>query len=1018
MTMLRKSAVVIALYLLVTIASFSLFGAAAQALGEPPRLETASPGQAGDAPESWIFPDRGDPLRNRTEICVKAPDRAVKISRSFPEKEQPDLDFGYNDFLDIGVQLMPGYTGGLELQYVTAKTPEAGKRRSVIIPAAALKADGAPHVYRLDLGLEVWWRGQLQEITVATPPGVPVTAAQFLSLTLGDVPGDQGYTLDYGDQPDPTVKTHERKPGAPDYKAFDGKEGGVYYTHDSKHFQLMWDRVSYDRGWKDDMIRPNLRNAEEVWQNHTKRLKMKPPQHPQWVCLPRIPFTTWNTAAHGGIEFGLNVGPWALRPEPPSWVLPHEIAHVFQGMMPKGQLAGWHEAHANYCLENYLQHFWPFFGERVAQATLGPWTFYAMPHANFCYFTWPIFRYLEENPDHLPGLGPGTVDRVFAGGENEDTSGNADKRMNELGLDLKTIYGNYARRNVNWDYDNQNGLRKAETPNWKTEGRPTHALFAVPDRPGWWRPPRCETPQQFSYVIHELVPTSGSRSVSVTFEGVDYAARQSDWRASLVAVDRDGISRMSELWNKGMKRFDLKENDAHLYLAVAATPGDVVPGSGDGGEFDYLTHPFRWRFLYEVKIEGAVPLPIKPLVQPTGLPHHVHPNGGGFVQNTAKVDASAFVGPQAMVLDCAKVLGKARIEDFGVVRETAAIKDEAIVSGYAKVAGNVTVEGRARVRDRVEIGGGANIPYITGQARLLDSARAEMYPTLADACTLEGNALMLGREPKDGYLGGSAVLAGDGLMEVVSTNGFFSGRQAYAWTPSWVPKMQNNSRPGLYAAFRFDSDLGDIAKDLHGASDAILRGKPKWINELAGRHGVLTLDGRSQHLLLPPSCSDLQDFTLSLWIYPEFLRRQTLICFSGGAKGAARLEMSSPGGNLSWVMGDGTRTEELTTREKLLPKAWRHVAVTSEKGLVKLWIDGKPVEQKTFTLSLARIQAPGLQTSVQRNLIGWDGTRQEKGLFNFSDDGNLRRFCGAIDNVAVFVKPLSEIEMKEFIFEN
>ena len=40
---------------------------------------------------------------------------------------------------------------------------------------------------------------------------------------------------------------------------------------------------------------------------------------------------------------------------------------------------------------------------------------------------------------------------------------------------------------------------------------------------------------------------------------------------------------------------------------------------------------------------------------------HQHPNGGGWVENTARVDASAYVGPDAVVYGDAWVFGNARV---------------------------------------------------------------------------------------------------------------------------------------------------------------------------------------------------------------------------------------------------------------------------------------------------------------------------------------------------------------------
>lgn len=57
------------------------------------------------------------------------------------------------------------------------------------------------------------------------------------------------------------------------------------------------------------------------------------------------------------------------------------------------------------------------------------------------------------------------------------------------------------------------------------------------------------------------------------------------------------------------------------------------------------------------------------------VPAHQHPNGGGWVAETARVDASAYVGPNAWVYGDARVYGNARVFDnarvFGDVKEMA-----------------------------------------------------------------------------------------------------------------------------------------------------------------------------------------------------------------------------------------------------------------------------------------------------------------------------------------------------------
>lgn len=64
------------------------------------------------------------------------------------------------------------------------------------------------------------------------------------------------------------------------------------------------------------------------------------------------------------------------------------------------------------------------------------------------------------------------------------------------------------------------------------------------------------------------------------------------------------------------------------------------------------------------------------------VPAHQHPNGEGWVANTATVAASAYVGPSARVYGTALVYGTARV--YG----TAQVSGNALVYDYAQVYGN------------------------------------------------------------------------------------------------------------------------------------------------------------------------------------------------------------------------------------------------------------------------------------------------------------------------------------------
>ena len=76
---------------------------------------------------------------------------------------------------------------------------------------------------------------------------------------------------------------------------------------------------------------------------------------------------------------------------------------------------------------------------------------------------------------------------------------------------------------------------------------------------------------------------------------------------------------------------------------------------------------------------------------------HRHPNGGGWVQDTASVDETAHIGPAAQVYGSARVYGNAEVCGNARVSGSARVSGTARVSGSAQVSGAARVSGNARV---------------------------------------------------------------------------------------------------------------------------------------------------------------------------------------------------------------------------------------------------------------------------------------------------------------------------------
>ena len=120
---------------------------------------------------------------------------------------------------------------------------------------------------------------------------------------------------------------------------------------------------------------------------------------------------------------------------------------------------------------------------------------------------------------------------------------------------------------------------------------------------------------------------------------------------------------------------------------------------------------------------------------------HVHPNGGGWVQNTARVAESAYVGPDAIVSGNAQVAGHAR------VLGNAEVLGNARVFGYARVSENARVYGNAQVGEIAQVLGYARVSEIAqvfGYARVCGNAQVFGYARVSGDAWVTGNAQVFG----------------------------------------------------------------------------------------------------------------------------------------------------------------------------------------------------------------------------------------------------------------------------------
>ena len=91
------------------------------------------------------------------------------------------------------------------------------------------------------------------------------------------------------------------------------------------------------------------------------------------------------------------------------------------------------------------------------------------------------------------------------------------------------------------------------------------------------------------------------------------------------------------------------------------------------------------------------------------VPAHQHPNGGGWVADTATVADTAHVGHDARIYDNAEVYGSAQVHGSARIFGNAKVYGSARVSDDAWVSGNARIYGRARVSGSALVSGTAQV---------------------------------------------------------------------------------------------------------------------------------------------------------------------------------------------------------------------------------------------------------------------------------------------------------------------
>jgi hypothetical protein len=356
-------------------------------------------------------------------------------------------------------------------------------------------------------------------------------------------------------------------------------------TKESANFILLWG----DRSGTDPRNAPSqyrfdpdniLSQLENLYSFYVNTMKFTPEtgllaQHKIIVIITRTwsnaPLDAWATGGSTDGRVGvINIAPGAAQPG--SWGLAHE----FQNYTFLGR-SGYGFTHPS------AGTFWEASAEFMAmqvypRTAAGDLTRFirtenlAYSSSRHHYGAWMLLQYIKDR-DGLP-----MFNRMWNEARNTEHPLETYRRISGIDqAELNRRLGEYAQRNVTWDYSNRadfmpfiNSLYPFITA---YNGVPVEAVNASA---GHFRISDALAPSDYGYNKIRLVPSSDGALIRMRFRGHVNSAAQSGWSYGFVAV-RNGTPRYGPVHNSsnGEVTFQTQPGEKDVYLVVVGAPGTV-----------------------------------------------------------------------------------------------------------------------------------------------------------------------------------------------------------------------------------------------------------------------------------------------------------------------------------------------------------------------------------------------------------------------------------------------------------
>lgn len=551
------------------------------------------------------------------------------------------------------------------------------------------------------------------------------------------------------------------------------------------------------------------------------------------------------------------------------------------------------------------------------------------------------------------------------------------------------MVGDYSARLAEFDTQNQYPMRTwyfAAARNYLEPVDPENGVYRIP-----WD----EAPEPFGANIVRLLPKEGSEAIEADFQGHHDPAVYSDWRACIVAVDKDGKARYSDLWNRGRMVMPRQEGDRRYWLTVAATPTALLlPKRGLASVYQGRHAP---RYPWQVALAGAAP----------GTPHrsradlddvygvygHESRLRGmdewnssmstilpGVPQTAAgkRFVAEAKSAAEALRQRAAGGEGLPPAAEKLLEKLTQALK---AAEGAPHTNGGGWVAASAEVAPTAYVGPNA---MVLGNAKVLDQAIVE------DCAVIKDNAALSGRA----RVSGQAMISNDTKLAGYQRAWMPLALAADQAAPDLTTRLNEElDENGLWANYAMDQAEAVILEDYyrqHAGADfreffvslmnGHLFGRPAFVEE-EGRRGF-AFDGRTQYAELNRRIADLPEITVDMTVRWQGEGEQTLLDFGSGLQDRFTLTTGGPGGKLRFAaMAGGQEVAGVTSSRQLEKDAWTRIRLEIDGRQVALWLNGEPAGKAESEFRPADAFRPG---EPQRNFIATarDGKALLKGVFD------------------------------------